>query len=334
MNLSKKFFLKLLICGLASFFISKWLLIGFSYLTPVYFQAEAYNQNRQTLFFTTTDAGRFPFLFQVKKEAEIAPQQWQKISIAIPRHWASRLQLGFDNYDETILFKNITLNDQPFDLPNALHYQMRNIRFCNLSEDTGEISCRIGGENAYIAFSPQLIRTFINPTSLRLWLVVFFILSLLITLILYNRYHYRVFLFLSKNYPDWLIFVLFAVALYSYGAMRWYAFSARVETIFFTEKWPEFFAMIQENAWALVVLFGTVILGFSLRNKWLKSFILIGSFILLFTEIIDSALLCLLNIRFIPGQVLEYGAETVRFMGPFMKSFLKRSEERRVGKEC
>ena len=317
-----KFSLKLLICCGAASLAAQALLIGFSYLTPIRFQAEVFTTVQQDLFFTPASEMRFPVLVQFKKKFTIPSGEWQTVSVAIPRHWASKLRLGFTEYDETLTFRNITLNGQPFNLLNNLHDQTRNIRFCNLAQDTGEITCRIGGERAYMTFPSDETQAALHQTALKRSHVVFFILSLLVSFILYNRYQHKVVLFLSKTYPDWLIIVLFSITFYSYCAMRWYAFLPRLKAVFFTAQWQEFIILIQKQVWAPAVLFAMIALGFTLRNKCYKGLVLLGSFIVLFTEILDSALLYLLNLRFSPEQIVEYGADTLPSIGLFAKSYL------------
>ena len=314
-----KFILKVLICGIVSWFVSGWLLISFSYLHPVYFNAEIYNENQQTLFFTPSDL-HFPSLIKIQRQTTLLPDKWQKVSIPIPRHWASRLHLGFAHPRGTTIFRKVTLHEQPFDLASASHYQMRNVRSCDRDENSGEVSCRVAGERAVITLPPKTVQALFP--ALWPWRVIFFIFSFLICLILYKRYQRPIFLFLQKYYPNWLIGILFLLVIYSYCAMRWYTFSARLEAVFFMPSWPQFFLLLQEHAWMLAVFFGTAALAFTLRQKWLKGLLILGSFILLFAEIIDGALLQLLNIRFIPEQIRHYAIDTLLSIGPFVKSYL------------
>jgi len=322
MKVFGKGILKLLICCGAAWLAAHALLIAFSYLTPIHFQAEVFSTQKQFVFFTPAEEMRFPVLIPFRKNFIIQPGQWQTVSVAIPRHWASRLRLGFNEYEDTLTFRNITLNGRPFNLLNTLHDQTRNIRFCNLAEDSSEINCRIGGERAYMTFSPDETQALLHQTALKRWYIAFFILSLLISFILYNRYQHNVLLFLSKKYPDWLIIILFSIALYSYCGMRWYAFQPRLEAVFFSPQWQEFIILIQKHAWAPAALFAAVAFGFTLRNKWGKGLVLMGSFAVLFTEILDSALLYLLNLRFAPEQIFQYGADTLPSVGLFAKSYL------------
>jgi len=323
MKWSKKLFLQLLICATVCWFVSGWLFIGLSYLTPVYFQAETYSKHRQVLFFSPISEIRFPIPIIIHKKSVLLSDRWQKISIALPRHWLSQLRLGFENNRGIITFRKVSLNGQPFDLLNAFHYQTRNVRSCDFSQEISEISCRIAGERAYITFPPYQTEKVAHLTAFKWSRGILFVLCLLLSVFLYKKYGPYLRQLLSYNHTNWIVWVLLSCLLLSYAAMRWYAFAARLDSVFWSASWKHFFILLQEYVWVPALLFIIAAYGFKSSNKILKGLLFIGGFGLIFTEIIDCALLYLLNARFLPQQISEYGMDTLFSMGPFIKSYFR-----------
>ena len=305
----------LFLCIAAAWVLSGWLSTGISYLRPVYLDLSIKVDGPQTVLLATSKDDQFPRIS--KQQVDLSnSKDWQKVHMAVAPHKVGYLRLGFRGNDRLYL-RDIVFSGQPLDLMSS--NQMRNIRFCNQSA-TGEISCLVLGGEGNIIFSPRQLPA-VDTSFLWKWQIVFFVLSFLFCGWLCKYYTNTVISFLQRHYPNWLILVLFAVLFASYGAMRWYAFMPRLDTVFFVPGWPQFLLLLQEQIWALALLSGLLWCGFSVHKKWIKSIcILIGSIILL-TEWADSVLLWLLNDRFSPGQIGEFGKDTLFSVGPFLKSY-------------
>jgi glucan phosphoethanolaminetransferase (alkaline phosphatase superfamily) len=91
--------------------------------------------------------------------------------------------------------------------------------------------------------------------------------------------------------------------------------------MFFDPEWTQFILLLQEQMLALVFLSGMLWLGFRTCNKWVKSGCILAGTILVLTEWADAVLLWLLNERFSPGQIGEFGGEVLSSAWPFLKSY-------------
>ena len=107
----------------------------------------------------------------------------------------------------------------------------------------------------------------------------------------------------------------------SYGLILWNTFSARLASVFVSPQLMFFLFLLQEHFWIISCLLAGIILLSMLSNKYLKGFIVTAVSVLLFTEILDCALVQLLNVRFSPQQIADFGFSFFTFI-PFIKSYL------------
>ena len=305
----------LLVSSIVAWVLSCWLTIGISYLRPIYVELQVKSEMPLTFLLSTSKDGQFPRTFE--KHVRVRHMDdWQQVRMAIEPHTMGYLRLGFQGADKLQL-KGVFFNGHPLDLVSNL--SMRNIRSCNKSEG-GEISCILVGEQGSIIFSPEQL-PIVETSFLWKWQIIFFLLSFVLCGWICKRYENQVFTYLRGSYPNWLLFLLFILLFAAYASMRWYAFAPRLSAVFFIVGWPQFVLLLQEQFWALAFLSGLLWLGFFVRNKWAKSACILTGTAILLTEWTDSVLLWLLNERFSPEQIGEFGGDALSSAWPFLTSY-------------
>ena len=305
---------------IAAWFLTEGLLVVFSHLRPVYLQIKVKSETEQSLLVFTSTNGRFSSV--PDQTAPLLPEDtYQTILLPIPPHRASHLRLGFGNYYGIVNFSDIRLNGYPLDLAEAFFYQMRNVRYCDQLE-TAEVSCRIAGERAYVTFPPEQLAPAVSSRSLQKWRWAGFLLCLIGCLLFCKKFGETISIFLHKKYPVILFPLLGLLLIYTYYAMCWYAFSARLTAMFIVPSWKQFFLLAQEQAWTPALLLFAMWAAFTWKNKYIKITVLSAGTVLLLTEILDCVLLYLLNARFSPEQIRVFGPDTLFTVGPFLKSYL------------
>ena len=316
----RKFILAILVSLVAAWFLSGYMLPWVSRLQPVYLRMHVKSEISQTLLLFASPNKHFSNEPTLQIQID-TPEEWQSVQIPVPAYLAGHLRLGFATRYGTLQFVDMQLDKYPLDLVAAAQYEMRNVRSCDLQE-TGEISCRVAGEKAYITFPPRQLAPAVPWVKIWCWRVACFGLCFLLCFFLYKKYADQIFALLKKYCPIWLPVLLFILLVWTYYAMRFNAFDARMQVVFYSPKWPQFLLLAQEQAWAPALLLGAVWAVFVLKNKYLKALVIFLGSVLLLLEGIDCALLYLLNARFSPEQINVFGRDILFTVKPFLKSYL------------
>lgn len=307
-----------LISVAAAWVLSGWLVAAACYLFPVYLDIQIKSGLPQRLMLFTSKEDRFSLLADRDVIIKTSPE-FQTLHLPVPRHRASHLRVGFWNGKAPFYLADIRLNGHPLDFLAAYAYQPYNMGSCDRLQ-TGEMLCVTAGENASVTFPSAELAAAVQPVAW-IWRYIVFLFCLAGCWLISRRYGQHILRWVQKNYSTWLIGPLLVLLVYAYYAMRWQVFTPRLSVVFSNPSWLDFPLFAQEQAWVPAFLLGSFGVAFILKNKYLKTFLLALGFGVLFLEVLDSALLYLLNARFSPDQITAFGPDICSTAGPFIKSY-------------